>query len=131
MPGELGSLICTLAATPSATAVATARRVSQRPEWMKRLKRAGSLEIEPLTPPSTSYRNQDLEALFYLDGAAMALRPEVLRLTAGDRRVHAYLGDRVLIHVHDERFALEIDEAEDIDLALYYLGMGANATAGR
>jgi len=119
--GELSVLIQTLLDTPWATAVATARRVSQRPEWMKRLKSRDSMEITPVSQPGTSFRNQDLPDLFLLDGAAMALRSETVRNAAGDRRVHAYLGDRVLIQVHDERYAVEIDEPDDFELAQFHL----------
>lgn len=119
--GELGILIRTLLATPWATAVATARRVSQRPEWMKRLKDSDSMEITPAAEPGTNFRNQDLPDLFLLDGAAMALRTDVVRNASGDRRVHSYLGDRVLIHVHDPCYAIEIDEIDDFELAEFHL----------
>lgn len=119
--GELSNLIRTLLDTPWATAVATARRVSQRPEWMKRLKGDDSMEITAAAEPGTNFRNQDLPDLFLLDGAAMALRTEVVRSASGDRRVHSYLGDRVLIHVHDARYAIEIDEIDDFELAQFHL----------
>ena len=49
------------------------------------------------------------------------MRTDVLKSSAGNRRVHAYLGDRVLIYVHDPRYAVEIDDHDDVGLAEFYL----------
>jgi len=119
--GEIDAVVRRLIETPWATAVATAKRISERPEWMKRLKDETTGEITPIADASTNYRVQDLPELYLLDGAIIALRTEVLKSSAGNRRVHAYLGDRVLIHVHAPRYAVEIDDHDDVGLAEYFL----------
>ena len=120
--GEIDQLVRRLEATPWATAIATARKVSQRPEWAKILIDEGTLEIRPFMDAGTSYRMQDLPDLYLLDGSIIAVRADVLQKTTGDRRVHAYLGDRVIIEVHDPMYAVEIDELKDVRLAEFYLG---------
>lgn len=120
--GEIDRLVQGLQATAWATAIATACKVSQRPEWAKLLISEGTMEIRSLMEAGTSYRTQDLPDLYFLDGSIIAVRAEVLQNTAGDRRVHAYLGDRVIIEVHDPMYALEIDELQDVRLAEFYLG---------
>lgn len=114
--GEIDVIVRKLLSAPEATAVATAKRITERPEWMKRTIDATG-RIAPFMDAGTRYRTQDFEELYYLDGATMAIRSEVLKARAGDRRVHAYLGDHVLIHVHEFRFAHEVDEREDVPLA--------------
>lgn len=125
--GEIDQVVGRLRATPWATAVATAYRVQQRPEWMKRIKDPASMEVEPFMDAGTAYRTQDLQDLFLLDGAVVAVRADVLRRTAGDRRVHAYMGERVLIVEHDPKYAIEVDEEADVELAEFFL----SARSGR
>jgi N-acylneuraminate cytidylyltransferase len=120
--GEIDDVVARLSASPSATAVATGYAVSQRPEWMKRIRDAATMEIEPHVDAGTSYRTQDLPELYLLDGAIVAVRAAVLRKTAGDRRVHAYMGDRVVLVAHHPKFAVEVDEEPDVDLAEFFLG---------
>ena len=119
--GEIDEVVTRLRATPWATAVATAYRIQQRPEWMKRIKDPATLEIEPFMDAGTAYRTQDLPDLYLLDGAIVAVRADVLRRTAGDRRAHAYMGERVLIVPHDPRYAVEVDEESDVELAEFFL----------
>jgi CMP-N,N'-diacetyllegionaminic acid synthase len=121
--GEIDQSVARLIATPWATAVATAYKVDQRPEWSKLVVDEHTLEIKPFMDAGARYRMQDLPDLYLLDGSIIAVRAEVLEQTASDRRVHAYLGDRVTIKVHDSRFATEIDEAKDMELADYYLSL--------
>jgi len=119
--GEIDQLVQKLEATPWATAIATARKVSQRPEWAKVLISEETMEIRPFMDAGTKYRMQDFGDLYLFDGSIIAVRTEVLEKTAGDRRVHAYLGERVIIEVHDPMYALEVDELEDLRLAEFYL----------
>ncbi len=119
--GEIDEVVTRLRATPWATAVATAYCVQQRPEWMKRIKDPATMEIEPFMDAGTAYRTQDLPHLYLLDGAIVAVRADVLRRTARDRRVHAYMGERVLIVPHDPRYAVEVDEESDVELAEFFL----------
>ena len=118
---EIDEVVTRLRATPWVTAVATGYCVQQRPEWMKRIKDRAAMEIEPFMDAGTAYRTQDLPDLYLLDGAVVAVRTDVLRGTAGDRRVHAYMGERVLIVTHDPRYAVEVDEEPDVELAEFFL----------
>lgn len=119
--GEIDEVVDRLRATPWATAVASAQPIRQRPEWMKRLRDPRALEIEPFMDAGEAFRTQDLPELYLLDGAIVAVRAEVLQKTAGDRRVHAYMGERVVILPHEPKYAVEIDSAPDLDLAEFFL----------
>lgn len=125
--GEIDEVVAKLRATPWATAVATGYRVQQRPEWMKRIMDRATMEIEPLMDAGTAYRTQDLPDLYLLDGAIVAVRTDVLRETVGDRRVHAYMGNRVVIVEHDPKYAVEVDEEADIEFAGFLLTRGKHA----
>jgi CMP-N,N'-diacetyllegionaminic acid synthase len=119
--GEIDEVVRRLIETPWATAVATAYRVSQRPEWSKQVIDKRTMEIRSFMDAGTKYRMQDLSDLYLLDGSVIAIRAEVLEKTAGDRRVHAYLGERVTILVHDAKYAVELDTAQDVERAEFYL----------
>ncbi len=119
--GEIDRLVQRLEHTPWATAVATAYKISQRPEWAKLVVNKNTMEIRPFMDAGTSYRMQDLPDVYLLDGSIVVVRSEVLQKAAGDRRVHAYLGDRVIIEVHESMYGVEIDEPEDVSLAEFYL----------
>lgn len=127
--GEIDAVVDRLLSMPWATAVATAKRVSERPEWMKELRDPQTWEIGPVDKQCASYRMQDLPDLYLLDGATIAVRADVLRRTRGDRRVHAYCGDRLVIHVHARRYSVEIDDIEDVQLAEYHLAYDECATS--
>ena len=119
--GEIDEVVARLHQHTWATSVATAYKVSQRPEWAKRLINNETMEIVPYMSAGENYRHQDLSPLYLLDGSIIAVRASVLEQTAGDRRVHAYLGKRVSILVHDRKFATEIDEPDDMKIAEFYL----------
>ena len=119
--GEIDEVVHKLMSAPWATAVATAYKISERPEWAKRLIDEERMETTPFLDPGSKYRMQDLPDLYLLDGNIMAVRANVLQKAAGDRRVHAYLGDRVIILVHKSKYAVEIDNPEDVELAEFYL----------
>ncbi len=122
--GEIDSVVERLTENPSATSVATAYRVRERPEWMKRLK-PGTWEIEAFMDAGVSYRMQDLPNLYLLDGAIVAVRVDTLRKTTGDRRVHAYMGPRVVIVEHERKYSAEIDDIEDVGLVNFFLSQNA------
>jgi N-acylneuraminate cytidylyltransferase len=128
-PEDIDAAVARLGEAPWATAAATAYRVRERPEWMKRVCDPATGEIEPLMDAGTNYRMQDLPDLYLLDGAVVAVRAEVLRRTRGDRRVHAYMGERVVAVLHDPTFAVEIDTLEDVPLAEFFLGRRAPASS--
>lgn len=114
--GEIDAVVERLRATPGATAVATAYRLSERLHWAKALADPSTMEVRPLVNV-TEYRVQDLPPLYLLDGAIIAVRADVLARTAGNRRAHAYLGERICVFEHDERYATEVDEHHDVAMA--------------
>jgi len=119
--GEIDEVVERLTACAPATAVATAKRVSERPEWMKRVVNPTIGEVMPVVDSGTSYRVQDLPELFLLDGAVIAVRAAVLQQAVGNRRTHAYCGERVVVHVHPRRYAIEIDDWDDVEMAEFFL----------
>ncbi len=80
-------------------------------------------KIESFMEPSDSFRMQDLPKLYLLDGAIIAIKVDTLMSTEGKRRAHEYLGERVHAFVHDKKYAVEIDEEEDLEMAEYFLRM--------
>jgi CMP-N,N'-diacetyllegionaminic acid synthase len=118
--GEIDAVIKKLTGEKMATAVATVYQVDQRPEWSKLIDRRKGL-LKPFMPPSKSYRKQDLPDLYLLDGAIIAVRVKVLMENEGKSRAHAYLGTRVYPMLHEKRYAVEIDEKQDLVLAECYL----------
>jgi CMP-N-acetylneuraminic acid synthetase len=97
-----------------ADSVATAYEVNQRPEWMKRLI---SNRAVPYMEPSSSYRAQDLETLYLIDGAAAAIVTKTLMETRGNKTVHAYLGNDVRLVIQDRIYSVEIDDESDLKIA--------------
>jgi N-acylneuraminate cytidylyltransferase len=114
--GEIDAVVARLQALPGATAVATATRLSERVHWAKSVVNPETLEVRPLVDVS-SFRVQDLPPVYLLDGAIIAVRTPVLEAAAGNRRVHAYLGEHLVVFEHDERYATEIDERADVAVA--------------
>lgn len=125
--GEIDLVVNKLITTPEASAVATAYQVTQRPEWAKIVKDEELMSVMPYMDAGTKYRMQDLPALYLLDGSVIAVRGRVLEQTAGDRRVHAYMGPDILIHVHHRMYATEIDHYSDIELAEYYISKNVSS----
>ena len=97
-----------------ADSVATAYEVNQHPEWMKRLI---SDRAVPYMKPSGSYRMQDLEKLYLIDGAAAAIRTNTLMKTRGNKTVHAYLGQDIRLVIQDRIYSIEIDDEDDLKMA--------------
>ncbi len=118
---EIDEIIYKLESNPWASSITTGRRIMDRPEWMKSIKDQKTLEIAPYMNSISIFRKQDLPELFILDGAVIACRRRTLLEADASERVHAYLGDRVVIHVHEACYSHEIDDPEDLDLAEYYL----------
>lgn len=91
----------------------TAFKVNQRPQWMKRIVDG---KIVPYME-CKEFRRQNLEALYLLDGAVMAVRVPVLFATEGRNGVHVYLGDNVGIYEQDRLYSTDVDSEEDFHLA--------------
>jgi CMP-N-acetylneuraminic acid synthetase len=128
--GEIDEAVEKLLSHPDFTAVATAYTIDQRPEWMKILDPESGL-IRPFMPSAHAFRMQDLPTLYLLDGAIIVLRREPLLAAAGVLKVHAYMGERVGLLVHDERYATEIDHEPDFLKAEFYMNCQAVNEPGR
>lgn len=102
-----------------ADSAATIYKVSQFPQWMKEMSKSGYLS--PFFPSSRKYRSQDIKPLYLLDGAIVAVKTDVLMKTKGLKGVHIFLGSRILGIVQEVRYALEVDDADDLVLAEFYL----------
>lgn len=118
--GEIDEVIKKLLKIKDATAVVTVYAIDQRPEWMKMID-LDTGGIKPFMELTNLYRKQDLPELYLLDGAIIAVRTDALIETEGIKRIHSYLGDRVYPFIHDAKYAVEIDEEKDLELAEYYL----------
>jgi len=118
--GEISEAVRKLASNDNFTAVGTAYLVSQRPEWMKKLDpKTGT--VTSFSGPTDLYRMQDLPPLYLFDGAIFAIRKNVLMETENKKTAYAYLGDRVSLLVHEEKYTVEIDDESQFELAEYYL----------
>ena len=125
MRGEIDKVITRLQGDKNATAVATGYLIDQRPEWMKIIDEKTD-RIRPFLLPTDKYRIQDLPKLYLLDGSIIAVKKKVLMETESNRMAHAYLGDNVLIEVHDQKYSLEVDEEKDFEMLEYYLNKTIN-----
>jgi CMP-N,N'-diacetyllegionaminic acid synthase len=100
--------------------VVTVFKVNQRPQWMKRV--VGD-SIEPYME-CREFRRQNLEELYLLDGAVMAVRVPVLFATEGRNGVHVYLGGNVGYYELDRLYSMDVDSEEDFrmaEIAMEYL----------
>lgn len=118
--GEIDEALRRLIENKNASSVVTAYAVDQRPEWAKYIDQK-TMKIKPFMIPTESYRKQDLPELFLLDGAIAAVRTDILIKTKGLKKIHAYLGDRIIALVHNKKYAVEVDEEDDFELAEFYL----------
>jgi len=118
--GEIDQAIRRLEAIRKASAVATGFFVGQRPEWMKTIEKSTG-RIKSFSEPSKFYRKQDLPELVLFDGAILAIRTQVLAETEGIKAAHGFLGNEIYMLVHRGKYAIEIDEEEDFEIAEYYL----------
>jgi len=100
--------------------VVTVFKANQRPQWMKR---AAAGRISPYME-CKEFRRQNLEALYLLDGAVMAVRVPVLFAAEGRNGVHVYLGDNVGYYEQDRFYSMDVDSEEDFrmaEIAMEYL----------
>jgi len=111
--GVIDKVVARLLETAVET-VATAFEVSQSPEWMKRVINDRAV---PYMEPSTSYRMQDLEKLYLIDGAVAAIKTDTLMRTRGDKTTHAYMGQDIGLELQDRIYAKEVDDEDDFRMA--------------
>jgi CMP-N-acetylneuraminic acid synthetase len=110
--GVIDKVVVRLLETGVETA-ATALQVNQRPEWMKRLIKDRAV---PYMEPTKSYRMQDLEKLYLIDGAVAAIRTDTLMSTRGDQTTHAYMGQNISLELQDRIYSTGVDNEDDFRL---------------
>lgn len=103
----------------SADSAVTVFAVDQYPQWMKSMDAEGYLH--PLYPGAKSFRRQEIETYYLLDGAVAAVRREVLMGTKGMKGAHLFLGKKAIAVVQDKKYSIEIDRKEDLELAKFIL----------
>jgi CMP-N-acetylneuraminic acid synthetase len=118
--GEIDLVVEKITENRDVTSVATGYIIDQRPEWMKILDPETGM-VKFFMGKTKYYRMQDLPELYLFDGANTTVRCKTLMETEGIKMAHAYMGDNVKIVVHDQKYAVEIDEEKDFDLAEFYL----------
>lgn len=102
-----------------ADSAVTVYPVSQYPQWMKRMDRNGLLS--PFLKKTKTYRAQDVEPMYLLDGAVVAMKRSVLMRSENRSGVHTFLGKRMVGIVQDEqKYSVEVDDGEDLNLARFY-----------
>lgn len=102
-----------------ADSVATIYLVDQYPQWMKRMDKDGYLH--PFLPLMKEYRRQDIEQMYLLDGAVVAVKRDILMETDKVKGVHFYMGKNILGVVQDKKYAIEIDTQKDLFIAELFL----------
>lgn len=102
-----------------ADSVATVYPVDQYPQWMKKMDKDGYLR--PFLPLTKEYRRQDIEQMYLLDGAVIAIKRDILMETVGMKGVYLYTGRNVLGIIQNKRYAIEIDTQEDFSIAESFL----------
>lgn len=102
-----------------ADSVATVYSVDQYPQWMKKMDQDGYLRS--FLPLTKEYRRQDIEQMYLLDGAVIAIKRDILMETAGMKGVYLYTGRNVLGVIQNRKYAIEIDSQEDFSIAESFL----------
>lgn len=104
-----------LLGTSGADAVVSLVRASEKPEWMFRVNRDGSLR--PLLDPTDAHTRQELETTYMLNGAIYAYR------TTSLRRSTRLVDLRVLGYEMPREQSIDIDDASDLVAAEMYLSL--------
>lgn len=99
--------------------VATVYPVDQYPQWMKKMDKDGYLRS--FLPLTKEYRRQDIEQMYLLDGAVIAIKRDILMETVGMKGVYLYTGRNVLGVIQNRKYAIEIDTQEDFSIAESFL----------
>jgi len=112
--GQIDAVIRKLVDTGADSAI-TVTPVTERPEWMKKLV-DGDRVVH--MSQSKGFRRQDYAETFYLaDGAVIATRTDVLMATEGLSGMHVFMGEDIRAIVEEARFAIEIDDPFDMEMA--------------
>jgi CMP-N-acetylneuraminic acid synthetase len=112
--GQIDAVIRKLMASGADSAI-TVTPARERLEWMKKLVDGDRIVHASRTG---GFRRQDYpETLYIADGAVVAIRTEILMATEGLTGVHVYMGEDIRAVVEEARFAIEIDEPFDLEVA--------------
>jgi len=120
--GQIDEVIRRFKSLPDATAICTGEEVHVRPEWAKVMKDTETGEVEPFMAGYSAYRKQDYPQLFVIDGAVYGVRLDTLWAQEGNKKVHAWFGDRLhLLPQGHPMYSLEVDYPYQAQMAEFYL----------
>jgi CMP-N-acetylneuraminic acid synthetase len=125
--GQIDNVIKKLIDT-NADSVLTVIEVSQRPEAMKRI--VDGDKIIHMARPKETRRQEFKEKLYIADGAVIAIRKTVLMETEGLAGGHVYLGNDIRAVIEEPKYAIEIDDPFDLEVAEGILIMEQKHAAG-
>ncbi|TBR14792.1 acylneuraminate cytidylyltransferase family protein [bacterium] len=115
--GQIDNVVRKLISSKADSAV-TVYPVTQFPQWMKRMNKDGFLS--PLFKGAVKYRRQDVEQMYLLDGAIVAIRSTVLMKTKDKSGVHVFMGKKVSGVVQELKYTIEVDDKESFDMVKFY-----------
>ncbi len=101
-----------------ADSAVTVYPVTQLPQWMKRRDKKGFLL--PLFKGAVKYRRQDVEPMYLLDGAIVAIRTAVLMNTKGKTGAHVFMGKKIAGIIQEREYTIEVDDKESFRLVKFY-----------
>lgn len=112
--GQIDNVIRKLINT-KADSVVTIVEVTKRPEYMKKIIKGD--KIVHLSKVKEIRRQEFKEKLYILDGAVAAIKRDVLMKTENLTGAHVYLGEDIRCIIQKPKYAIEIDEQFDFDVA--------------
>ena len=112
--GQIDNAIRKLIDT-KADSVVTVVEVAQRPEFMKKIVKDD--KIIHLTKTKKITRQEYKDKLYILDGAVLAIKKDVIIKTENLTGAHVYLGEDIRCIIQKPKYAIEIDEQFDFDVA--------------
>ena len=112
--GQIDNVIKKLINT-KADSVVTVVGVTKRPEFMKKITKRD--KIIHLTKTKKVTRQEYKNKLYVLDGAVLAIKRDVLMKTESLTGAHVYLGEDIRCIIQKPKYAIEIDEQFDFDVA--------------
>ncbi len=112
--GQIDNIIRKLIDT-KADSVVTVVEITKRPEFMKKITKGD--KIIHLTKTKKITRQEYKDKLYILDGAVLAIKRDVLMKTENLTGAHVYLGEDIRCIIQKPKYAIEIDEQFDFDVA--------------
>lgn len=112
--GQIDNVIRKLIDT-KVDSVVTVVEITKRPEFMKKITKGD--KIIHLTKTKKITRQEYKDKLYVLDGAVLAIKRDVLMKTENLTGAHVYLGEDISCIIQKPKYAIEIDEQFDFDVA--------------